>query len=123
MAKKDDYALIGKAMMEADFRLRLLKKPEETIKAEGLQVSDEIMQQVRQLDHDAAEQVSRLISSVFGQGTGEVSDAALDSVAGGIVTPSSTAGSQHAVAPLDVRAAQTGGGAVVPPPMKAPTTW
>ncbi len=122
MARKDDYALIGKAMMEADFRLRLLEKPEETIKAEGLQVSDDIVQQIRQLDHGAAEQVSRLISSVFGQGTGEVSDAALDSVAGGIIPPSNLEASRPLIGPIDVRAGDAGS-AIAPPPVRAPTTW
>lgn len=81
MSTKEDQALIGRAMMEPEFRSRLLKNPEATAKAEGLTVSPELIAQLKKLDAKQAAQVGNIIGAVFGQK--ELSDAQLEKAAGG----------------------------------------
>jgi hypothetical protein len=124
MSKKDEYALVGKAMMEPTFRKRLLDNPTEAIKAEGLDVSPAVRDQLTQIDRAVADQVSSLISSVFGQG--ELSDRDLDAVAGGAGPVQATATPQVASPKVTAPNVQViNRGQIDPAAAKAraPTTW
>jgi hypothetical protein len=90
MSKKDEQALVGRTIMEADFRKRLLADPEATVKAEGLEISPAFLAGMKGMDKGAAEQVGRIIGAVFGQQ--ELSDDALGAVAGGVGVSAQAAG-------------------------------
>jgi hypothetical protein len=123
MSKRDEYALVGKAMMEPAFRKRLLDDPAAAIKAEGLDVSDTILDQLGQIDRGVADQVSSLISSVFGQG--ELSDGELDAVAGGAGTLQAAPQISPTVVSPDVQVVGSKATPLNPAigKARAPTTW
>ncbi len=51
---KGREALIGRALIDADFRSRLLQAPEATIAAEGYTVPAELVEQLKSVDPDQA---------------------------------------------------------------------
>lgn len=114
MSTKDDQALIGRAMMEPDFRTRLLKNPEATAKAEGMSASPELIGQLKKLDAKQAAQVGNIIGAVFGQK--ELSDAELANAAGGALVSQSQL-RQRLPDLLKLPNSK------LPNPHAAPTTW
>lgn len=65
--KANEQAIIGKAMMEPDFRKRLLANPEGTLRDEGIAVSASFTAQLKSLDRKTAETVGEIIGTVFVQ--------------------------------------------------------
>ena len=59
MATKGKDALIGRAVTDPDFRRRLLENPEQTIQQEGYEIPAELVEQLKNLDADAAEAATR----------------------------------------------------------------
>lgn len=57
MAGKEE--LIGRAIIDADFRARLLADPQGTIEAEGFVVEPELINQLKNMDPVAAEAAAR----------------------------------------------------------------
>jgi hypothetical protein len=58
MAKGKDE-LIGRAVVDADFRKRLLTDPEGVIASEGYEVEPDVIEKIKQLDPDAAEAAAK----------------------------------------------------------------
>jgi len=53
--QKDHFALIERTVMDVDFRNRLLEDPEGTISAEGYDVPEDLLTQVKSMDRGALE--------------------------------------------------------------------
>ena len=121
--KKEEQAVIGRAMMEPDFRARLLSNPEKTLKDEHLNVSPELLQQLKSMDKKVADQVGRVIGAMFGQKEApSMSEDELDKVAGGGISFQNT-GIQGNIPSNLQNISNIGGGGVQLPPVQAPTTW
>lgn len=84
MTMHDDYALVGRTLLDSDFRARLFADVEGTIAAERLSVSPTLVAQVRTIDRRVADQVSHVVGAAFGPST-ELGDGQLEGVAGGLV--------------------------------------
>jgi hypothetical protein len=64
-SEKGTDSLIGRAVIDPDFRRRLLTDPEATIAAEGYEVSPEIMGQLKGMDPAAAEAAAANLDAAF----------------------------------------------------------
>lgn len=65
MAGKEE--LIGRAIIDAEFRARLLADPQGTIDAEGFVVEPELVNQLKNLDPSAAEAAARGLDAAFAE--------------------------------------------------------
>ncbi len=65
MAGKEE--LIGRAVIDADFRARLLADPQGTIEAEGFEVEPELINQLKAMDPVAAEAAARGLDQAFAE--------------------------------------------------------
>jgi len=65
MASKGREELIGRAITDKDFRQRLLKDPEGTIRAEGFVVDAETLAKLKQIDPVAAEEAAKNLDETF----------------------------------------------------------
>lgn len=52
-------ALFHRAIIDAEFRRRLLEDPEATVAEEGFEIDDETMEELKAMDADAAEEAVR----------------------------------------------------------------
>jgi len=57
--------LIGKAVMDPEFRKRLLADPEKVIADEGYEIDDALLEQLRNIDPEAAEAATSSIDLSF----------------------------------------------------------
>ena len=57
--------LIGRAVMDADFRKRLLADPEKVVAEDGYEIDDELLAQLRNIDPAAAEAATSNIDAAF----------------------------------------------------------
>ncbi len=62
---KGREALIGRALIDADFRERLLRDPEATIASEGYAVPAELVEQLKNVDADQAAAAVAEFDSAF----------------------------------------------------------
>lgn len=60
---KGKQELIGRAVVDADFRKRLLADPEGVIQAEGYEVGPEVIEQIKSMDPAAAESAAKGLTS------------------------------------------------------------
>lgn len=67
MAEKGQNELIGRAIVDRDFRNRLLEDPEKVIEEEGYEVSDEVLQQIKAVDPRAADTAVEDLNSAFAE--------------------------------------------------------
>ena len=67
MSDKSQEEVIGRAVIDPDFRDRLLKDPEGTVKAEGYAVSAEFITQLKDMDTDAAMAAASNLDGAFAQ--------------------------------------------------------
>lgn len=65
MAGKEE--LIGRAIIDADFRKRLLADPQGTIEAEGFEVEPELIEQLKGIDPAAAEAAAAGLDQAFSE--------------------------------------------------------
>lgn len=65
MATKGKEELIGRAVVDADFRKRLLENPEAVVKAEGYEIDAATLAQIKSVDPAAAEAATSDIDSAF----------------------------------------------------------
>ena len=84
MSNERDHTVIGKAVMEPEFRRRLLGDPEGTLKAERLTVSPDLMVRLKNANQTAAERLAEAVAAVFGQPPRDLSEAEMDMVVGGV---------------------------------------
>jgi len=64
-SNKTIHELIGRAVTDPDFRMRLFNDPEGTIAAEGYTVASEIIEKFKALDVDAAEAAINQLDEAF----------------------------------------------------------
>jgi hypothetical protein len=62
---KGKEELIGRAVVDADFRKRLLADPDGTIAAEGYEIDDELLAQIKSVDAAAAEAATADLDAAF----------------------------------------------------------
>lgn len=65
MATKGKEELIGRAVVDADFRKRLLEDPDAVIAAEGYEIDAATLEQIKSVDPDAAEAATGDIDAAF----------------------------------------------------------
>ena len=63
---KGKEELIGRAVVDADFRKRLLADPEGVIAAEGYEIDAELLEQIKNVDPEAAEAAAGAVDGEFG---------------------------------------------------------
>lgn len=59
--------LIGRAIIDADFRARLLADPAGTIQAEGFEVEPQLVEQLKNIDPAAAEAAARGLDAALAE--------------------------------------------------------
>ncbi len=64
---KGKEALFGRAVIDPDFRKRLLNDPEGTIAAEGYTVEQEVVDQLKAMDAEAAEAAAQNVDEAFAE--------------------------------------------------------
>jgi hypothetical protein len=65
MSGKSQEELIGRAVIDPEFRKRLLSDPEGTIRAEGYEVDQDFLDQLKSIDPEAAEAAAANLDSAF----------------------------------------------------------
>lgn len=63
--KKDTKELIGRAVVDTDFRRRLLQDPEATIRDEGYEIDEEVLLKLKSVDPAVAEATARQLDEAF----------------------------------------------------------
>ena len=67
MSEKMGYEdLIQRAIVDPKFRTELVTDPERVVSDEGYELPDEVMEQLKAIDHEAAELAAKEIEQEFG---------------------------------------------------------
>jgi hypothetical protein len=67
MAQKDLERLIGRAVLDAEFRARLLADPEKVIRDEGFDLTEEELEKVTGVDREKAKATLEEMAALAGQ--------------------------------------------------------
>jgi hypothetical protein len=67
MAQKDLERLIGRAVLDTEFRARLLADPEKVIREEGFDLTEEELEKVKEVDGEKAKATLEEMAALAGQ--------------------------------------------------------
>jgi hypothetical protein len=92
---RDDYAVIGRALLDTPFRTRLMTDFDGTIAAEKMSVSASLAAQLKSIDPRVADQIGRVIGASLAPPSNELGEDELEQVAGGLAIGGMTGLSQN----------------------------